>query len=97
MLEKIRIGLVVWFVYFMTLMYTMSLESKQSVDYITDTFEINEGQKPVSVKGRLKANLKWRENIGTSRLDLDILDKGLTISFYETPPRAILPKNVSAM
>ena len=60
--------------------------------------ELIQGAQLVKVKGRLAACIKFcRESIGASQFIITTIQRGYTIPFLHTPPRACLTSNKSTV
>ena len=57
----------------------------------------NKGSSLLGIKGSLKRNITFWENIGASALILDIISYGFKIPFYTTPESSFSNNNRYAM
>ena len=67
------------------------------VDHNHDVFEYEQNVTPPILKGRLKGHLPYWESIYANRFIIDIIHFGYRIPFIETPIRACLANNKSAL
>lgn len=62
-----------------------------------DYYEYEQGQKHIIVKGRLKLNIQFWEDIGASHYVIDILMNGYKIPFHSKPVCCFMRNNKSAL
>ena len=65
--------------------------------FITDFYEYEQGNRSILVKGRLKQNVKFRKDIGSSDFVIDVIGNGYKIPFFSLPPRSESSNNKSAI
>ncbi|MEW8544359.1 MAG: reverse transcriptase domain-containing protein [Candidatus Thiodiazotropha sp.] len=62
-----------------------------------DYYEYEQGQKHIIVKGRLKKNITFWQDIGASAFVLDVIENGYKIPLFSLPPQYFSHNNRSAM
>ena len=72
--------------------YSLTQES-----FITDFYEYEQGNKSILVKGRLKQNVKFWKDIGSSGFVIDVIENGYKIPFFCLPPSSESSNNNSAI
>lgn len=73
-------------------------ECGDSVDnaLIDEPFEYEQNESPPTLRGRLRAHIKFWENINTNNFILDTIRCGYRIPFKDTPLRSVSANNKSA-
>ncbi|XP_014680270.1 PREDICTED: uncharacterized protein LOC106820250, partial [Priapulus caudatus] len=82
-----------------------TMDSIEDEYYVVDSderfthnyFEYEQGQKDIIVKGRLKDNVLFWQDIGANSFVLDIIMNGYKIPFYSDPPAQFIKNNKSAL
>ena len=73
------------------------IEALKQFDYEKDLYEFEQFQKPVMVKGRLKQNLEYWEDVGASDFIISTINEGYKMLFIDSLEPAEFKNNRSAI